>query len=272
MYIRILAKRLVILLLSAGCLGGTSKAIEWQQFARTQTAKISDTGVRDGRQEENRQVHGMVVDPAGAAVPNFSSVEVRIIAPGKSKSATNPALFAAVETDPQGQFAIKLPFGSYKICVKRFPQSCRTVNIEPSPKPIGDLILKINPADDHASSTLLDQRLRAIAGPEAETCGRVEARGSPKKATECALRALNSGKAFYVRYDEIGVDSEVAQAIAADSGGNVYFVEFDSMGMNSNHLAPGASMPDGFHTVVVPCSNPVRKTPEGKLTCFRNDR
>lgn len=248
--------------------------MQWQRFARMQTANFSDSGLQNGGQKENRQLRGMVIDPAGATVPNLSSVEVRAIAPGGSSSASSLPLFATVQTDQQGQFAIELPTGSYNICVTRFPKSCRTLNVDPSPKPIGYVVLRINPAEDHASSSLLDQRLRTIAGPEAQTCGRVEARESPQKATGCALRTFNSGKPFYVRYDDVGVDSEVAHAIAADPRGNVYFVEFDSMGMSSNHLPPDATMPDGLHTVVVPCSKPVRlrKTREGKLTCFSKDR
>jgi len=102
----------------------------------------------------------------------------------------------------------------------------------------------------------------------------VRTKENSDKATACALLAFKHRQAFYVRYDESGFDSEVAEAIAADFSGNVYSVSFDSMGINPAWMPPGATMPDGYHTKVVPCSQPVRlrKTQEGKLTCFSDGR
>jgi hypothetical protein len=107
-------------------------------------------------------------------------------------------------------------------------------------------------------------------------CGRVERKESPKRATACALRAYKNHKGFYVRYDEKGIgDSESTHGIAGDTSGSVFYVSFDSMGLNNEHLPPGATMPDGFHTIIYPCPQPARLRASrgtGERNCFAGDR
>ncbi len=226
--------------------------------------------------QPNTVVRGMVVDPTGSVVPNFT-VEIRPAASANSTPThTTASPMLRAQTNREGEFSANLPPGLYEICVARFSKSCRTVIVEEAPKTPEYLRLEIHPSDDHASSELLDSHIRAIAGPGARDCGRVQRKDSPKRATACALRAYKSRKAFYVRYDAKGIsDSDVASAMAGDSSGKVYSLGFDSMGMDTDHLPPGATMPDGFHTIIIPCSQPVRlrvTRTGGELICFANDR
>lgn len=215
-------------------------------------------------------LRGQVFDPTGSVVPNFA-VEIFLAgsADSASKPRTQPPLLT-VQTSREGEFSADLPPGSYEVCVARFPKSCHTLVVEAAPKTPEYLHLKINPADDFGHSELLDHRLLTIAEPHAKNCGRIGLKGNPIQATKCALRAFKRREAFYVRYDAIGIDSDISSGVAGDSTGSLYFVEFDSMGMDTSRLPPGVTMPDGFHTVVIPCSKPVRlrKTREGKLACF----
>jgi hypothetical protein len=132
------------------------------------------------------------------------------------------------------------------------------------------LTLKINPSEEILNPELPDYRFRALAGLNAENCGHVKIKESRAKATACARGAVKHHKPFYVIYDEAGIDSIIAGGMAGNSDGKLYSITFDSMGMSDDHLPPGSTMPDGFHTLVIPCSQPVRVrvTRTGQLTCF----
>lgn len=214
----------------------------------------------------------MVVDASGALVAHIA-VRLRP-APSRFDSAqdANPGLIALV-TDNQGQFSSALPPGSYTICVVRFPTSCRQVHTEAGNGP-EYLRLQINPVDDLALPGLLDNRLRVIAGPGARDCGQLPLRSNSKVPANCARNAIKARQPFYVRFDESGTDSDIASAMAGDARGNVFLVDFDSMGIDSDWLPLGATMPDGFHTKVIPCSQPVkvRVTRSHELTCFADGR
>jgi hypothetical protein len=58
------------------------------------------------------------------------------------------------------------------------------------------------PAEDK-----LEIESRRLAGPGAIDCGRVEIKGDPKDATECAVGAQKAAKPFRIRYDLQGIDS-----------------------------------------------------------------
>ena len=267
--------RVLIVCLGSVCFGQSFHLLEPKPVSSVQNAGMAGRSPNQSSGFEKALLRGMVIDPTGAVVPNYSSVEVRAAATQNAPAATSAAPpLLAVQTDREGQFTLELPVGLYQICVTRFPKSCRTVVIEAGSKPAEHLVLKINPADDHASSELLNHRIRAIAGPGAVDCGHVRLKESPARATACALRAVKRHQAFHVRYDQQGIDSEVAEAMAGDSSGKIYYVGFDSMGTDTSRLQPGETMPDGFHTVVIPCPEPVRlrRTPEGKLTCFSDSR
>jgi len=221
-------------------------------------------------------LRGIVVDHTGSVVPNFT-VQIRNdTAANATTQHPAAATVLKVQTDDAGQFSASLSPGSYVICVARFPKSCRSIVVAEGAKPQESVRLEINPSEDHASSELLDTHIRDIAGPHPTDCGRVNREQSPKQATACALRAYKSHKGFFVRYDDKGNgDSEGAHGIAGDASGKVYSVAFDSMGLASDYLPPGATMPDGFHTIIIPCSAPVRlrvSRTTGELICFANDR
>jgi hypothetical protein len=268
MHIQVLASELVIL---AGLIafGHGFDLAQWLAIfspgnAVQERAKAPEQVVRHFR--------GMVTDHVGAIVPNYSSVEVRVVAePDTAPTDKTAPPIMTQATDRKGGFSFDLPPGTYEICVSRFPKSCRVVEAKTESPPF--LELKVNPLEDRASSELMDNRLRTIAGAGAENCGHVQKEESPKGATECALRAFKSRRAFYVRYDSAGFDSEVIQGIAGDAARNVYYVDFGDF-MDSGMVRPGVTMPDGFHTMVMSCSKPVRlrRTVSGKLTCFSDGR
>jgi hypothetical protein len=222
--------------------------------------------------DDTGKIRGVVIDHTGAVVANFT-VEIRKGEDSAAKSGVAPHILAK-QTDKDGQFSFNLAAGSYEVCAKRFPASCHRVRVKEGESKLEPLVLKIDPADDPAPSELLDRRLQRIAGPGAHNCGHVRVNENPTNATACALVALKHRRPFYVRYDESGIDSEVADGIAGDSTGDVYSVGFDSMAINPGWMPAGASMPDGFHTKVIPCSKPVRvrKNHHGKLVCFGDGR
>ena len=165
-------------------------------------ALVSGNSSRVVHAEMKHLLRGMVADHTGAAIPNFKvGLWVR------SREGTVPmremgSPVLTAQTDRDGQFSVELQPGSYKVCVVRFPKSCRELLVEETPKSLEYLNFRINPVDDPASSGLLDKRVREISGPFATDCGRVRREDSPKRATKCALRAYKSHKAFYVRYDD----------------------------------------------------------------------
>jgi hypothetical protein len=232
----------------------------------------SQDSIRQTPAGDTGRIRGVVIDHTGAVVANFT-VEIR---KGKDSAAKNGVApyIVAEQTDKDGQFSFNLAAGSYEVCAKRFPASCQTVRVNEGESKLERLVLKINPADDPASSELLDRRLQSIAGPGAHNCGHVRVNENPTNATACALVAFKHRRPFYVRYDESGIDSEVADGIAGDSTGKVYSVGFDSMAINPGWMPAGTGMPDGLHTKVIPCSKPVRvrKSRHGKLICFGDGR
>lgn len=239
-------------------------------------ALVSGNSSRVVHAEMKHLLRGMVADHTGAAIPNF---KVGVWARSREGSVRTPEMGSpvlTVQTDRDGQFSVELQPGSYEVCVVRFPKSCRELLVEETSKSLEYLKFRINPADDPASSGLLNQCVRELSGPFATDCGRVRREVSPKRATKCALRAYKSRKAFYVRYDDKGIgDSEGARAIAANSAGEVYSLEFDSLGMDTTYLPPGTAMPDGFHTRVIACSLPIRlrvTRGSGELICFADGR
>ena len=117
---------------------------------------------------------------------------------------------------------------------------------------------------------VMDQHLRELAGPEAVDCGRVRVRESPDRATQCAFRAFQAQRPFYVRYDIQGIDSAVAGGLAAATVTKVYAVEFDSMGWASDGFPKTSKLSSDRHLITTPCPKPVKliKNGSGRLTCF----
>jgi hypothetical protein len=55
--------------------------------------------------------------------------------------------------------------------------------------------------------TLMDRRMRLIAGNDALDCGRVKLSADPKASLACAHQAISKKRAFFVRLDSVGMDS-----------------------------------------------------------------
>jgi hypothetical protein len=216
-------------------------------------------------------LRGTVVDTFGAVVANLAvKISARPVGSATAQAENQPAAIT-VQTDYYGQFSASLLPGSYDVCVPRFPASCRTVEIRPSVMP-ENLVLKIIPVDEVLDSTLPDSRFQKIAGPSANNCGHVILDKNPDHATACAMRAFKHHKPFYVIYDDNCIDCLSAVGLAWNSKGEPYSVSYDSMGISNDPPSPGSSMPDGSHTVVIPCSKPVRVYVDvtGKLDCFKD--
>jgi hypothetical protein len=190
--------------------------------------------------------------------------------PGKSNSS------ATLETDAHGKFSTDLSPGLYQVCVsgKGFMKTCRDAQAEDGKAVTLDFSPGFDPAYMPAASEVMDQRLRKLAGPTAIACGHVKVNASPKNATACVRRAFSQGKPFYVRYDVIGIDAEIAGGLVSKGSHNAYAVSFDSIGLSTEGLTDSETMPDGSHTVVTPCPKPVkiRKDSQGRATCFKKNQ
>ena len=211
----------------------------------------------------------MVVDLTGNIVPNFA-VEIRQPSPATpSFSAEAQPSPLRILTDKTGQFSVMLPPGSYQVCIHRYPKSCRGVVVESAMVLPEYLTLTLDRHDEVFDLDLPEGRFRALAGPDAENCGSVKVNEPRSPATACANRAFKRHHAFFVVYYEHGIDSIVARGIASNPNRKLYAVSYDSMGMDTDHLRPGETMPDGFHTFVIPCSEPIRVhvSRTGQLTC-----
>lgn len=108
---------------------------------------------------------------------------------------------------------------------------------------------------DEYLGTLMDRRMRRIAGNDALDCGRVKLNGDPKASLRCARQAISRKRAFFVRLDGAGMDSFLSDGFAGDGSGNVYSVAFDSLGWGPS---PGIEILDNSHDAVEICPKPVR--------------
>ena len=228
--------------------------------------------------EDEAAIHGTVKDPNGAVIAGASVRMNRIAENGNSSGvAPESGRQRSVATNVSGQFSVKLPAGSYQVCVTAFKGlkfECQNIKVAKGQDVTADFSSTLDPVweKEHgrADSEVMDQRLRALAGAAAIDCGHVQVKASPASATKCAIRAFRHGKPFVVQYDIAAIESGVAGGLASNGNGDVYGVEFDGMGM-SDDLKDGETMPDGSHTVVMPCPRPtkIRVNKRGRATCFK---
>lgn len=102
--------------------------------------------------------------------------------------------------------------------------------------------------------TLLDRRMRLIAGNDALDCGRVKVSADPKASLSCARQAISKKRAFFLRLDSFGTDSFLSDGFAGDASGKVYAVAFDSLGWGPD---PNIKILDNSHDAVEICPKPV---------------
>ncbi len=118
---------------------------------------------------------------------------------------------------------------------------------------------------------LVDAKLPALAGEKAISCGHIPLRGDTKAAYDCAFKAFKEKKAFYIGYDERGIDSYESTGIAMDAKGSMYVVYFDSMGFDPSDHRFGGQLSDDFHVETRPCPTPYQLRIDRRnnyLTCF----
>src|SRR5689334_14670494 len=72
----------------------------------------------------------------------------------------------------------------------------------------------------------MDWRSHSLAGWNATNCGTVSTHGDPTAATSCALKAQAQGRSFRVRYNLIGMDSDVAAGLVRTPDGHIYGIGF----------------------------------------------
>ncbi len=116
----------------------------------------------------------------------------------------------------------------------------------------------------------MQRELIAVAGPIAVDCGQVTIRQDPSSASECAMNAFESRKAFVVRYD---FDSQIAIGLAGNVAGYIFAIVYDRMGWSNEGVRWPSVRSKDHHLITTPCPKPVklRKTASGGLTCFPPD-
>ncbi len=63
---------------------------------------------------------------------------------------------------------------------------------------------------------------------EAIDCGDVGKKENPTKAIECATKLLKRNKAFYVSFDQRGIDSYISVGLASDGNNEIRRIKYDS--------------------------------------------
>jgi hypothetical protein len=111
----------------------------------------------------------------------------------------------------------------------------------------------------------MDWRSRSLAGWNATNCGTVRTHGDPAAATRCALKAQSEGRLFRVRYNIIGIDSDVAAGLVRTPDGHLYGV-----GFTGNIFAQGGTSLRLQRVSQKPCPEPLHLyiNPRGRLNCF----
>jgi hypothetical protein len=111
---------------------------------------------------------------------------------------------------------------------------------------------------------LLDRRMQILV-PDGVDCGRVGIHGDPSHATQCTLAAFNAHKAFRVRFDKQGIDSDVADGLVGTADGTVTTLMFDG-----DPSGGGGTSLFGQRVTPRPCPVPAQlfETRDGRLTCF----
>ena len=115
--------------------------------------------------------------------------------------------------------------------------------------------------------------LRPLAGSNATDCGHIGLHGNSEKAKTCAQTAVENSRPFFVAYDEMGIDSLIMYGLASDGHGKAWRVDYDSWGWATYDLPKGATLTDKNHTLIIPCSVPVKflTSERGYVSCKKLD-
>ncbi len=99
-------------------------------------------------------------------------------------------------------------------------------------------------------SDAVQQKLQEYAGPSATNCGRLDvhaSEGESKGASDCAMRASQGKKPFYVAYDMPGM----SVGVAGNAAGKLFTAE------SQNGAVTGED-----------CPSQLRVASSGRVTCF----
>jgi hypothetical protein len=126
---------------------------------------------------------------------------------------------------------------------------------------------------------LLLNRLKQLAGDGAVDCGMVGIWEKPDAASNCALRAQEDKKPFFVRYGVQGIDTEQVLGFAGTVSGNIssvwYFGAGYTTGEHPTNEARSRKLKftDDGRISIEECSKAVnfRKANNGRVTCFLRD-
>jgi hypothetical protein len=112
----------------------------------------------------------------------------------------------------------------------------------------------------------LDWHTRRLAGWHAVDCGKVMIRQNPEVATNCALKAQAEERPFRIRYQIMGYDSEVAEAVVETPAGHLYMLTFvgDPSGRSGMSFLRQT-------TAQIACPEPIHLyvNPKGRINCFQ---
>jgi len=113
------------------------------------------------------------------------------------------------------------------------------------------------------ATDFLERHSRLLIGADGIDCGRVGIRDDPTSATKCALRAQAARKPFRVRYDDMGADSAVAEAMVRTPAGRLSALRYD---------ADPAGAGGHLHGIIWPRSCPEHAhlwvKSNGRISCF----
>lgn len=112
-------------------------------------------------------------------------------------------------------------------------------------------------------------KLVALAGRDALDCGRVTRNQRPNTASDCARKAFDNRKPFYVSYDQIAWVGYTV-GFARDAKENLYFVEYSNDGWRLQPPSEGVQVSDDYHIRFGACPKPTVffKVRDGELTCI----
>jgi hypothetical protein len=126
---------------------------------------------------------------------------------------------------------------------------------------------------------LLLSRLKQLAGDGAVNCGFVGIWEEPDTASNCALKAREDKKPFFVRYGVQGIDTEQVLGFAGSVSGNISSVWYFGAGYTTGEHPTNdvrsrkLKFTDDGRISIEECSKPVnfRKANSGRVTCFLRD-
>jgi hypothetical protein len=113
-------------------------------------------------------------------------------------------------------------------------------------------------------------QLAALAGKDAQNCGRVTRSMTPDIASECASKAFGDSKPFYVSYDQNGWGAGYTVGFARDKNGNLSFVEYMNQGWPPQPPSEAVRVSEDNNIRFGSCPKPqiLFKVRNGQLSCI----